>query len=162
MNLGRNILELRRNRNVTQEALAAQLGVTAAAVSKWENGYTFPDISMPCALADFFGVTTDSLLGRGIDKKCAVILAADEALGKKIADLIKEYHFEPCGIFTDEAAALAAGEDPQIGYIIVGVHQNGFWSGCPLQKIVSCHSTDAGILQGLRLALKSCLYDIFG
>ena len=38
MNLGRNILELRKQKNVTQEELAAELGVTAAAVSKWENG----------------------------------------------------------------------------------------------------------------------------
>lgn len=34
MNLGRNILELRRQRYITQEELAAALGVTAAAVSK--------------------------------------------------------------------------------------------------------------------------------
>ena len=38
MNIGRNILELRKQKNITQEELAAELGVTAAAVSKWENG----------------------------------------------------------------------------------------------------------------------------
>ena len=38
MNLGKTILELRKKNNVTQEELAAELGVTAAAVSKWENG----------------------------------------------------------------------------------------------------------------------------
>ena len=37
MNLGSKILELRRQKNITQEELAAALGVTAAAVSKWEN-----------------------------------------------------------------------------------------------------------------------------
>ena len=53
MNIGRNILELRKQKNITQEELAAELGVTATAVSKWENGYTLPDIMMLCALADF-------------------------------------------------------------------------------------------------------------
>ena len=64
MNIGKIILDLRRKQNITQEELAAELGVTAAAVSKWENGYTLPDILMLCALADFFQVTADELLGR--------------------------------------------------------------------------------------------------
>ena len=38
MELGKKIYELRRERGVTQEELAAELGVTAAAVSKWEKG----------------------------------------------------------------------------------------------------------------------------
>ena len=63
MNIGSNILAMRKQKNVTQEVLAAELGVTAAAVSKWEKGYTLPDILMLCALADFFEVTTDELLG---------------------------------------------------------------------------------------------------
>ena len=38
MNFGKTILELRRKKNITQDEMAAELGVTAAAVSKWENG----------------------------------------------------------------------------------------------------------------------------
>ena len=64
MELGKNICELRREKGVTQEELAAELGVTAAAVSKWEKGSTLPDVLMVCAIADWFGVTTDQLLGR--------------------------------------------------------------------------------------------------
>ena len=67
MNLGKTILELRKAKNVTQEDMAAQLGVTAAAVSKWENDYTLPDIPMLCAIADYFQVTTDELLSRAKD-----------------------------------------------------------------------------------------------
>ena len=44
MNLGTQICALRRTRQITQEPLAADLGVTAAAVSIWEHGYTLPDI----------------------------------------------------------------------------------------------------------------------
>ena len=60
MNFGKTILELRKQKNITQEELAAELGVTAAAVSKWENNYSLPDILMLCALADFFQVCTGS------------------------------------------------------------------------------------------------------
>ena len=91
MNIGKNIFELRKAKNVTQEALAAELGVTAAAVSKWENGYTLPDILMLCALADFFGVTTDELLGRSKKPLIAVIAAETPELGESIRALAKQY-----------------------------------------------------------------------
>lgn len=91
MNLGSNILEQRKKKQVTQEELAAELGVTAAAVSKWENGYTLPDILMLCALADYFAVTTDELLGRAKEWKYAVIAAKTPELGEKIKKLALGY-----------------------------------------------------------------------
>jgi len=93
MNIGKNICDLRRSKNVTQEALAAELGVTAAAVSKWENGYTMPDIMMLCALADFFEVTTDELLGRSAKKMYAVIAAGSSELGLAIKKLVEQNNF---------------------------------------------------------------------
>ena len=77
MELGKNIFELRKERAVTQEELAAELGVTATAVSKWEKGNTLPDVLMVCALADFFGVTTDELLGRVRELKKLVVIAEE-------------------------------------------------------------------------------------
>lgn len=64
MDIGHKILMLRKQKNITQEKLAAEMGVSIAAVSKWETGNSMPDIIMLCALADFFEVTTDELLGR--------------------------------------------------------------------------------------------------
>lgn len=64
MNLGNQIQMLRKLNNITQEKLAAEMGVSIAAVSKWETSNAMPDIVMLCALADFFHVTTDELLGR--------------------------------------------------------------------------------------------------
>lgn len=61
--LGSRIAELRRKKNMTQEELAAELGVTAQAVSKWENDLSCPDITMLPQLARLFGVTIDELLG---------------------------------------------------------------------------------------------------
>lgn len=110
MNLGSKILELRKQKNVTQEELAAELGVTAAAVSKWENGYTLPDILMLCALADFFAVTTDELLGRTKEWKYAVIAAKTPELGEKIKALARNYGISAKGIYTTYAEALAYTE----------------------------------------------------
>ena len=108
MNLGKTILELRKQKNITQEELAAELGVTAAAVSKWENGYTLPDILMLCALADFFAVTTDELLGRCTAPKYAVIVTENLKLGRRIEEMAKQHGFHAVGIFTDQAEAMAA------------------------------------------------------
>ena len=44
--LGSRIAELRRKKNMTQEELAAELGVTPQAVSKWENDLSCPDITL--------------------------------------------------------------------------------------------------------------------
>ena len=93
MNLGKTILELRKTQNITQEALAAELGVTAAAVSKWENNYTLPDVLMLCALADFFQVTTDELLGRNPKPFCAAIATSSLPLADQIKQLLQKYGF---------------------------------------------------------------------
>ncbi len=108
MNIGTIILTLRKQKNITQETLAAELGVTAAAVSKWENGYTLPDILMLCALADFFEVTTDALLGRNTVQKQAIIVAKTEELGQKMADLVGRYKIQTKMILTDYHAAVEA------------------------------------------------------
>lgn len=63
MILSRRISELRKKRNLTQEGLGKLLGVSAQAVSKWENGGA-PDVELLPALADALGVTMDSLFGR--------------------------------------------------------------------------------------------------
>ena len=62
--IGTTIAALRREKGLTQDALAAQLGVSAQAVSKWENGLSCPDILMLPEIADYFGVSVDTLFGR--------------------------------------------------------------------------------------------------
>ena len=57
--------ELRKKKKVTQEAVAAHLGITSQSVGKWERGEGFPDITLLPALALYFGVTVDDLLGVG-------------------------------------------------------------------------------------------------
>lgn len=62
--LGKRISQYRKSKGLTQDKLAEQLGVTAQAVSKWENDQSCPDITMLPKLAEIFDITTDELLGR--------------------------------------------------------------------------------------------------
>lgn len=63
---GENIKKLRKEKELTQEALAEFLGVSFQTISKWERGETYPDITMLPVIASFFNVTIDDLLG--VDK----------------------------------------------------------------------------------------------
>ena len=61
MNLGNKIRELRRAHNLTQEQLATALNISAQAISKWEMGASYPDMTMIPTLAAFFKVSLDEL-----------------------------------------------------------------------------------------------------
>ncbi len=61
--IGEKIRKLRRDRNLTQEEVAQHLGISFQSVSKWERGDGYPDITLLPALANYFGVTADELLG---------------------------------------------------------------------------------------------------
>ncbi len=61
--MGQIIKKLRKEKNLTQEELAEQLGVTSQAVSKWENDSGMPDIAQVVPLAAVFNVSTDVLFG---------------------------------------------------------------------------------------------------
>ncbi len=66
--LGENILKLRKENGLTQENVASLLGVTFQAVSRWENGVSYPDIELIPKIASIFQVSIDSLLGYQIEK----------------------------------------------------------------------------------------------
>jgi transcriptional regulator with XRE-family HTH domain len=61
--LGMIIKELRNEMNCTQSQLADVLGVTQDSISLWENDNRVPDTQYIVAMAKFFDVTTDYLLG---------------------------------------------------------------------------------------------------
>lgn len=61
--IGENIKRLRVQKQITQEQLAVAMGVSCAAVSKWERENTLPDISLLPLLANYFGVSIDELMG---------------------------------------------------------------------------------------------------
>lgn len=61
--IGNNLKKLRRNRDLTQEEVAAHLGISFQAISKWERGEGYPDITILPALASYFDVSVDELIG---------------------------------------------------------------------------------------------------
>lgn len=62
LKIGGRIMERRKARGMTQEQLAAALGVSAPAVSKWETDSSYPDITLLCPLARVLDTDVDSLL----------------------------------------------------------------------------------------------------
>lgn len=61
--LAENLKRMRKERSLTQEALADALGVTAGAVYKWEAGLSSPELEMLVRIADLFDTSVDNLLG---------------------------------------------------------------------------------------------------
>ena len=62
MEFHEKLQELRKQRGLTQEALAAALYVSRAAISKWESGRGYPNIDSLRAIARFYSLTVDELL----------------------------------------------------------------------------------------------------
>ena len=87
MQLGEVIRKYRKIKNMTQEEMATRLGITAPAVNKWENGNSFPDITLLLPIARLLGISLDTLLSfqeeltsQDINK---IILEADALLKEK-------------------------------------------------------------------------------
>lgn len=63
-NIQQRLLDLRKEKGLTQEEVGAKLGVSPQSVSKWENGLTYPDIDLLPEIADLYDVSLDYLLGK--------------------------------------------------------------------------------------------------
>ncbi len=79
LELGNKIRKLRKEHGLTQEQFAAALSISPQAVSKWEMGGGYPDMSMIPILANYFEVTLDELFDFDVTKKA-----------QKIEDILSE------------------------------------------------------------------------
>ena len=78
--MGARILRRRKEKGLTQEALANQLGVSNQAVSKWEGDVCCPDLQLLPLLADTLELSLDELFGRESMAKTAQKAEADSQI----------------------------------------------------------------------------------
>ncbi len=91
--LKERLVELRTEKNLTQKELADEIGVSASAIGFWENGINEPKANYVLALAKFFDVSTDYLLGNenesGFNKTAEI--PKFKIYSKEEAKLIDDY-----------------------------------------------------------------------
>lgn len=63
LNLSNILVKKRKEKGITQDQLAAYIGVSKASVSKWETGQSYPDITFLPQLAAYFNMSVDELIG---------------------------------------------------------------------------------------------------
>ena len=85
--------ELRKNRGYSQEQLANLLKMTQQRISSYEKGKREPDLETLKQIADFFGVTTDYLLGKEteLDNISVAFSSITEGLSKEQVEDVKRY-----------------------------------------------------------------------
>ena len=133
--------KLRTDKELSQEDLAKIVGVKQQTVGGWETGRTEPDHQITCKLADYFGVTTDDLLGRepkpthviykvpllGPIKAGVPILSTDnytetiEPPDGVVADFAAPVEGDSmiyAGIYPGDIAFFRECKDPKPGYIV--------------------------------------------
>ena len=89
MELGKQIYELRRKANLSQEQLAEKVGVSRQTISKWELGETAPDIKQAQVLSQVFGVSLDELTGNDTKEVIYEKVSNTEKLAGLIIKVIK-------------------------------------------------------------------------
>lgn len=82
INLGRILVENRHKRGITQDELAAYMGVSKAAVSKWETGICLPDVSIYMELCSILRISINEFLA-GED------IGAENVIEKSDSNLIQ-------------------------------------------------------------------------
>lgn len=86
MELNEKLQELRKNKGLTQEELAAALYVSRTAVSKWESGRGLPSIDSLKQISAFFDVSIDDLLS--VDKALSLAEQENKASQRSFCDLL--------------------------------------------------------------------------
>ncbi len=115
------IKKLRRDKDMTQEALAEALAISPQAVSRWECGDAMPDISLFPALCNLFDVTADYLLGIDITRKEAKI---DEIRERADGYSSRGYHDEAYTILKEGLREFPNSYSLMMELLYVTYHQD--------------------------------------
>ena len=87
---GENLKNLRKSRNLTQQDFGAKIGLSKAVVSKYETGIGYPSFDILVRIAQYFGVSTDYLLGVSRGKTVDVSALTDSQIAV-IHQMIAEF-----------------------------------------------------------------------
>lgn len=142
---GEKIAALRKEKGMTQKELAIKVYVTDKAVSKWERGLNFPDLSLLEALAEALGTTTAYLLG--------IEDAGKEEMWKTLAEVSKKQKETTAGIIrrigwflVTMAVIFALASSFLEGRVHVGSYFNEIKSVTRIIKFVVAVMTISGIV----------------
>lgn len=165
--VGKRIYELRKNKDMTQEKLASEMGVSIAAVSKWETGNSIPDIVMLCSIADFFDVSTDELLGRTKNKRKVIVVDDMEFIRDSLKNIVSENGCEVIGEATEGKELLDILKKKKADLIILDIKMPGMdgmtaleyvMKEYPNMKVIMCSAvTDKEVIDSA-IALGACGY----
>ncbi len=89
MKIGKNIMDLRKKNNLSQEELAEKVGVARQTISKWELGETSPDLKQAKELSKIFNVSLDELTNNDIKDVLVEKTSNTEKLAGIILKLMK-------------------------------------------------------------------------
>ena len=139
--IGTFLKELRKEKNLTQEALAEILGVTNRSISRWENGVNMPDFDLVIEIANYYDISIEEILDG--ERKNEMIDKKTEQMLLKVADYESEekqrFSNRICGLFI--AAILAfilysvlnfTGLDTKGGYEQIATYAIGIVFGALL------------------------------
>lgn len=79
-----NLTTLRKNRHLTQQELAEQIGYSDKSISKWELGKAIPTVDILKEFADFYGVTIDALITEGTSEEKVAQIAQNKNKNNQI------------------------------------------------------------------------------
>ena len=112
MDLGKKIIEMRKNKNLSQEQLAETLNVSRQTISNWENGRFYPDIDALVKISKYFNIALDDLLASDSNVLIHLIVSTDIVRSNKnilyaiILNIFLIILFVITGILLEESIAI--------------------------------------------------------
>lgn len=91
MEIGSKILNLRKQKGLSQEQLAEKMHVARQTISKWELGETSPDLSQAKQLSQFFNISLDELTDNDIKEVLVTKISNTERLAGIIINILKVF-----------------------------------------------------------------------
>lgn len=89
MNIGNEIIRLRKSMGLSQEELGEKIGVARQTISKWELNETSPDLKQACELSKIFKVSLDELVGNDVKDILVNKISNTERLAGLVLKILK-------------------------------------------------------------------------